>query len=414
MPFPGLDRGDIATLAGYLTCLWRWADTTSVALFAREFHGLIAPSDREIFRRGLISPLTGFAIDTIRQGELLYNLCRVGLTDYSEIARLVVRTDRIYWFEIECGFIINEVDKRLYEQRRSEHRGFGRVQDALMHDDWAVLSETITLRGYDSLGACFPKSQDGQQDGLEELRIRDWDNLYPVGLGYCEKEIFSLLEFACRWGAVECIKLMLSHGAKATVGALWAAIQSRNEALVKEIDAKIAEYRVLDGPEILCAICFAIRFWRFRILDWLLRTKRVEWDLENLQWIVDNSWMCNNIIALRTVYENLQRTQRLPTLWLHIQWPLHSGNIELLSILPRPSDLPSTDDRDNFVKWAMRSGRAEALEWLWNLDHDLAGQHFSALRSGPDAPFYRRWLQARGDYSEVIARWCPEVGEWLT
>jgi hypothetical protein len=90
----------------------------------------------------------------------------------------------------------------------------------------------------------------------------------PVSLGFNENHPHTLLEFACRWIAVDVVRPLMGEGAKLTPGAVWCAIQGGNRELFEAMRTGLTSR--LSGDDLLRTIIFAVRWWRTDALEWLL------------------------------------------------------------------------------------------------------------------------------------------------
>jgi len=352
----------------------------------------------------------------LRQAHLLYRLFQKGFFQFEELRPLIQKPGEIWWFREEMGEEIPDIE--LYRKRRDEWRGFNVVMDAIIHDEVGTLEPIITLQNYDKEKAGFPEPAEQAQQGAnddpyKDFRIEDNEDFYPVSMGYNETQRHTLLEYACRWGAENCVRRLMVEGAKPGPGALWCAIQSGNIELMRMMMNKIDEgTQPLEGLDLHNAISFAIRYHRPDALSWLLRTKQVEWNQFLVGWITDNAYMTNNILAIDQVYQHLRRARREKTSWWHLVFPVYHGNLQLLHMFPLLDHKDaSDDDRDNYVKWAMRSNRREVVAWFCQTYPILAQTHVDWMKGEKcrEREFYKAWLRLRPDYVEDIARVAPQV-----
>jgi len=402
-----LDDDHVMTLAGYVNCMYFWPDCRPVAEFIVEYHKRLPDSQKDMFKWVCLGPLCGYASCNVRQSALLYNLVKLGWTSYEEV-RPYIREEEPWWFWIECGKIQDPAEIAKYHQRRNEYQGFTAVHDAIIRDDVQKLSELTSIEAYQVEAAVLPRAQEGQPDPYDEINIKNWEDIYPIGLGALEDQYYTFLEFSLRWCATQCFNMLLSRGAKVTPRCLWAAIQGGDIEMLRQVETKLGELGTQpDDFTVGCAINFAIRLFRVDQLDWLLRTytRTVEAVTPQIMSVwLDTAAMSNNPFAWSLVYQYVPATQQLPCTWLMAQFPLYHGNMQvLLAMFPSGPEGPALtereEERDNYLRWTMRSMRVECVKWLIEKAPAVCAKQWKYIKN---EEFMQNWIRLRPEQGELV------------
>jgi hypothetical protein len=387
-----LSDDDLTTLGGYCASLYERLNPDPIVEMVIALINRLPEPGKSKFKDAYISPLCIYATNRAWQGQMLYCFVKRGGATYDEIKWKFAKS-KPFWFAIESGSLTDPAKIAAYARKRDERRGFGRVMDVLLHDDLEAFVAIAGLPNYSKVKTIF----EGEEID-PELKIKEDRDLLPVGIAYSETQLLTFLEFACRWEATECINYMLREGAVPTPWAFLGAVQTGNLELIQRINAALPT-PLEDGFEFRCALQQTIRHWRIEVLDWMAaNVEPVGWDEWQSNWVWDNVFQCNNILAVNAA---LIYTPTIPPMtWMNVSRPLAHGNVELLQTIGDITGEKLEGEDNNFVRWAMQSGRLECIQWLGEHDPEGANEMTKLLEGDP---LIKRWFNRRPGWLDAVA-----------
>jgi hypothetical protein len=154
--------------------------------------------------------------------------------------------------------------------------------------------------------------------------------------------------------------------------------------------------RTRSEMDFVAAIAYAVRFWHFDALDWLMERVSVG-DLPEVVRLTlwDNAVMCGNLHACARFASAFGDVPEVE--WGHLAAVLLFGNLAMLEALPPTAGEPQGIE----LRMALRSGNPTVVQWL--IEHAPSAARVQLEAAQEDA-LLGRILARRPRLAEVVAR----------